>query len=223
MRVLFVERSRNSKTGPIPVTYTESKSCPSSCPLKAGGCYAKAGHTRMAWDRVPTDGGTWTDLCKNIARLAFDTLWRMNVAGDLPHTDGIIDTEKMVRLVDANINKRGFTYTHHDPRKRKNANIIRYANNFGFTINLSANNVSEVDALVDLRVGPVVTVLPENQTSNLMTAKGRTIVVCPATQRDDVTCATCKLCSVPKRSVVVGFPAHGVNKKKAEHIATMGG
>ena len=30
----------------------------------------------------------------------------------------------------------------------------------------------------------------------------------PATQRDDVSCATCQLCQRP-RDTIVGFPAHG--------------
>lgn len=223
MHVLFVERSRNSKIGPIPATYTEPKSCPNSCPLKAGGCYAKGGHTRMAWDRAKSDGITWAKLCASIAKLATGQLWRHNVAGDLPHKLGVILGDRLQQLVEANRGKRGFTYTHHNPRTPDNHGIIKWANSNGFTVNLSANTLSEVDALVDLKIGPVVTVLPENQTTNTTTAKGRVVVVCPATQRDEVTCSTCKLCAVADRSVVVGFPAHGVNKKKAEAIATIGG
>jgi len=48
---------------------------------------------------------------------------------------------------------------------------------------------------------------------------GQTIVTCPATYRDDVTCATCKLCSVSNRRVIVGFPAHGTRASNADIIA----
>jgi hypothetical protein len=41
------------------------------------------------------------------------------------------------------------------------------------------------------------------------------VVVCPATQRDDVTCKSCKLCRVQMRGVIVGFPVHGSRKRMA--------
>ena len=66
-----------------------------------------------------------------------------------------------------------------------------------------------VEAVVSLIIaGPVVVVLPSNQTENTVTPKGRKVVVCPATQRDNVSCATCQLCQ-RQRSTIVGFPAHG--------------
>jgi hypothetical protein len=34
------------------------------------------------------------------------------------------------------------------------------------------------------------------------------VVICPATQRDDVSCASCQLCQ-RQRTAIVGFPAHG--------------
>ena len=46
--------SRNAKTGPIAVSSTSRRTCPSSCPLAGDqGCYAEAGfHTRLHWDRL---------------------------------------------------------------------------------------------------------------------------------------------------------------------------
>jgi hypothetical protein len=44
--VLCVDVSSNAKLGPIPATYSASKTCPDACPLKDEGCYAGAGfHT----------------------------------------------------------------------------------------------------------------------------------------------------------------------------------
>lgn len=43
---------------------------------------------------------------------------------------------------------------------------------------------------------------------------------CPATYRDDVTCATCGLCASTTRKVIVGFPAHGAAKRAAAAIAS---
>jgi hypothetical protein len=95
---------------------------------------------------------------------------------------------------------------------------VAYANAAGFTVNLSANNLAHADDLADLGIAPVVTVLPADATDNTVTPKGRKVVICPATIRDDVSCATCGLCA-RLRDAIVGFPAHGASKRKAEAIA----
>ncbi len=88
MQVQFVRKSSNSKTGPIPVTTTERSSCPPSCPLAGdGGCYAEAGYyTRLNWTAVSEKrrGMDWVDFVDTIDSLPKHTLWRHNVAGDLP-------------------------------------------------------------------------------------------------------------------------------------------
>jgi len=61
-------------------------------------------------------------------------------------------------------------------------------------------------------------VLDSAQTSNTVTPAGRKVVVCPATQRDDVTCESCRLCARINRSVIVGFPAHGAGARKVNRI-----
>ena len=83
---------------------------------------------------------------------------------------------------------------------------------------MSANTPEHADQLAALNIGPVVTVLPANQTENSYTPEGRKIVVCPATIRDDVSCATCKLCAVSNRTVIIGFPVHGTQKKRAARV-----
>jgi len=52
-----------------------------------------------------------------------------------------------------------------------------------------------------------------------VTPAGRKVVVCPATIRDDVSCASCQLCQ-RQRDFIIGFPAHGTSKKKASAIAS---
>jgi hypothetical protein len=72
--------------------------------------------------------------------------------------------------------------------------------------------LADADARADLDAGPVVVVLPSDQVVNTKTPAGRSVVVCPATIRDDVSCATCQLCQ-RQRSAIVGFPAHGSRKR----------
>ena len=222
MPVHFIAKSSNVKVGPIPVSTTGKQSCPPTCPFKGNGCYADNAPLVFHWNKV-TDGYRaieWGEFCAHIESLEEGTLWRHNQAGDLPGENGHIDDIELFQLVAANIGKRGFTYTHYLPHIGTNARAIKAANDNGFTVNLSANNVSEVDALCDLGIGPVVVTLPADQTANLHTPKGRTIVVCPATQRDDVSCATCQLCQ-RQRSSVVGFPAHGAQQRKTISIVSI--
>jgi hypothetical protein len=127
-------------------------------------------------------------------------------------------------LVDANATAgaRGFTYTH-KPLTPDNARAIANANLAGFTINLSANNLAHADMLANANVGPVVTILPSNVNGHikgLQTPQGRPVTVCPATYRDDVTCQSCQLCQQQTRKAIVGFPAHGAQKRAATAIAT---
>ena len=207
MQVHLTLKSANAKTGPIPVSTTERDSCPTDCAMRAE-CYAASGPLALHWAAVSagTRGTSWGQFTQAIAALPDGQLWRHNQAGDLPQVNGAIDAVKLGQLVAANQGKRGFTYTHH----RDSASLawVRHANAWGFTVNLSANDLRDADALADTNAGPVVVVLPSTQTENTTTPAGRKVVVCPATQRDDVSCATCQLCQ-RQRSVIVGFPAHG--------------
>lgn len=218
MQVHLTLKSANVKTGPLPVSTTSRQSCPDTCPLRKNGCYADSGPLALHWNKVTEQqrGTDWQTFCDAIAALPDGQLWRHNQAGDLPHSAGRIDSAALDLLVAANYGKRGFTYTHHDAAL--NADLLAAANIDGFTINLSANNLEHADLLADSGL-PVVTVLPITQTTNTKTPAGRAVVVCPATVRDDVSCATCQLCARADRSVIIGFPAHGTSAKKADAIA----
>ena len=207
MYVHLTPKSANVKTGPIPVSTTEKSSCPPSCPhIKS--CYAKSGPLALHWNKVSNHerGGAWNDFIKQVKAFDQGQLWRHNQAGDLPQQNGTIDAVKLGQLVAANKDKRGFTYSHH--RDADSINWIRHANAWGFTVNLSANDLNDADYLASQNAGPVVVVLPSTQNENLKTPGGRAVVICPATQRDDVSCATCQLCQ-RQRAAIVGFPAHG--------------
>lgn len=213
MYVHLTRVSSNAKTGPIPVSTTERKSCPVRCPHMNAGCYADSGPLALHWNKIPYRDMPWEDFCEAIAALPAGTLWRHNQAGDLPG-DGAdrIDGPALMDLVEANLGRRGFTYTHYDPTKGDNAYWIAAANAMGFTINLSADTLEQADAYAALGIGPVVVVLPSYTSAHGMTPEGRTVAVCPATQTEGVSCATCQICA-KQRQAIIGFPAHGSRKK----------
>ena len=219
-------KSGNRKTGPIPVTITSKETCPNACPLKGNGCYAESWPLGLHWQRVTEETAKQTDPNKTleaIRALPDGQLWRHNQAGDLPGKGNRIRARDLRALVEASRGKRGFTYTHKPPTQR-NLALIREANDNGFTVNLSANNLSHADELADTQAGPVVAVLPADVQGNveIRTPAGRRVVVCPATYRDDVSCSSCALCAIPDRKVIIGFPAHGTSRRKASRIASGG-
>src|SRR5688572_30158890 len=101
------------------------------------------------------------------------------------------------------------------------------------TINLSADNPAQADALADLQIAPVVTVIAQEYARRTVrrqakrrpddwaetiaewrdriatlpphTPAGRRIAICPATYTD-ATCQTCGACAQP-RDAVIAFPA----------------
>jgi hypothetical protein len=132
----------------------------------------------------------------------------------------LIDHESVRALILANKGKQGFTYTHHSMRTESNRHIIRMANRHGFTVNLSAENLGHADKLAALMVGPVVTIIDTGMPHTMKTPQGRTVVTCPATYKEDVSCATCQLCG-KQRETIIAFPVHGTSKAKARKVFMM--
>jgi hypothetical protein len=164
-------------------------------------------------------GKPWKELCNDIVGLRPGQLWRHNQSGDLPHKNGIIDFQAVKSLVKANKGRRGFTYTHHDMRIAANRKAVKYCNENGFTVNLSANNITESDSLAKLGIAPVAVLLPENSTDSV-TPGGVPIVLCPVTTGRTESCESCRGLCARKRKTIVGFRAHGNTKRKATLIAS---
>ncbi len=226
MKIHLTAISSNIKTGPIPVTTSESSTCPEACPFKKSGCYADSGPLAIHWSKVSKGerGDSLDILAKQIKSFPRGQVWRHNQAGDLPGISNEIDALSLEKIVTANKGRRGFTYTHKpvlgEGMEAANREAVASANREGFTINLSGNNLSHADALASLNVGPVVCVVSESTKNVFFTPQGRKGIICPAQQRDDITCANCQLCQKVNRSVIIGFKAHGTSKRKAEAIAS---
>jgi hypothetical protein len=172
-------------------------------------------------------GKDYATMVKSISRLPKGQLWRANQAGDLVGlVDKLtIDQKALTVLVTANTGKRGFTYTHYPVTGNSasalaNRYAIRKANLGGFIINLSADTYEEADSMQALKLAPVVVLQQEDAPKVDYTPAGNKVITCPATYKDGVTCASCKLCAVPmdKRTAIIGFPVHGIKKKAASKV-----
>jgi hypothetical protein len=243
--VYFTPKSSNRKIGPVPVSTITAETCWDGCAFRLAGCYAKGGPVSMIWDALTNHSPgavwhnaqgaryqslTWNRYCYEIAALPLGQPWRHGQAGDLPGTNEQIDARALRRLVRANRGKRGWTYTHKpmlacetvtEQQAAANRQAVSHANANGFTINLSANALSEVDRLLALDIGPVAVVLPStvHGRTDIFTPNGTRIVVCPATYQEKTRCVDCMLCQ-RQRTCVVGFPAHGNAKRKASNVAS---
>lgn len=219
-RVHLTLVSGNSKTGKIPVSTSSRDTCPPSCPHYEQSCYAKHHKLGLHWAKVTEKKrGTedWLAFCSSVAGFKPGQVWRHNQAGDLPGAGESIDALQLDMLAIANAGRRGFTYTHKPVLDdAANALAVKRANASGFTVNLSADSLEQADAYAELGIGPVVTTLPSDAPRGLKTPSGRHIVICPAQERDDVTCASCKLCTVASRKSIVGFKAHGIGARRVD-------
>lgn len=222
-------KSKNVKTGPIPVSMSDSKTCPSACPFKKSGCYAKSGPLAFNWAALDRGfmkrkgaqfafGMNWKAFLGKIASLPSGTFWRHNQAGDLPGLGNAIAPNMLAQLVEANKGRNGFTYTH-KPMTEANQTAVKHANANGFTVNLSGNSLFHADKLMTTKAGPVVAVIPADfKDDKGLTPAGNRFVVCPAQTSANRTCATCKLCS-KQRSIIIAFKAHGMNARKVSEIS----
>lgn len=214
MKYQFTRISSNVKTGPIPTTMTEKDSCPDTCPLKLSGCYAENFPLSLHWDKVAETGISASNLNSKLVGLPIGQLWRHNVAGDLPHNDGVIDLDELEPILSAVERRKLETilYTHH--QLKKNIKELEQVKRRGININLSCNSVSEAVAAVQAGFN-AVTLMPSSA-PKVTKLDGAKVVICPAQTSERVTCASCGLCAKDRGTTIIGFYPHGARSKKAE-------
>ena len=153
---------------------------------------------------------TWGGFLMPLPRLAPDTLWRHNQAGDLPGQGDTIDHAALDALVHANKDKRGFTYTH-KPLTIENALAIGDAANRGGlpqsicqpTICGMLTNWHRVCG-----IGPRCRCPSRRRPGQcrLATPEGRTVSSMPRDiSRRLVSCKSCGLCQRQNRKTIAGL------------------
>jgi hypothetical protein len=225
-------RTKNKKVGPeCQVIQASCSTCSPLCPFyyqslengeEKGPCYALNWPLGQFWRRLSCGeyGVPFGTMVEQIRMLIGQ--WRVRYAdvGDLPGQGSYIDEEKLLRLSVALVPHTAWCYTHKPmlgPRWAANREKLRAVRGGGLVINLSAEGWSKPDALLELDLGPVVTVIasdsiaPDWRISS--TREGVPIRRCPA-EYTSVSCSTCGGRKVPwcarwDRTDVVGFTAHG--------------
>lgn len=222
MNYSLTKVSSNSKTGAIPVTVSNRKTCPPSCPLLKNGCYAEGYYTQLHWDKVTSGerGTDWNQFISDIKALPKRILWRHNVSGDLVGNNDKINAQALKELVQANKGKNGFTYTHYPMNDKDNLKAVLTANKQGFAVNASANDITQADLYIKQGLPTVVIVSMDSKKVSFTPDKNK-VIVCPAQNSDKVTCSTCGLCQKSDRDYIIGFKVHGTYTKKASMVLSL--
>ena len=215
----FVKRSSNVKIGPIPATMSSRSTCSDLCPFKRSGCFGDNFPLSLHWDRLDRSGLSWEEMIGKIQALQPLTLFRHNVVGDLHLLeDGSIDKVKLEQFAAAAEHKKPIIYTH-SPKTTRNLNALsKLRESRGLVVNVSCETFAQAERALSLGVNAVLTVKRSEIPVTARKSKTLTFVPCPAESKDDVTCATCKLCARDRvaSGVVVTFHAHGAQTKKLE-------
>jgi hypothetical protein len=214
----------NDQTGKMLTITAERRTCPPSCAFYDDGCYALYGKLRINWPKVFQRGMELAQLVLEImayglrmSRLLKVVYARYGQAGDLPGEGEEIDAKAVKTLAKAarQGKVRLFGYTH-KPMTKANKKIVKWANENGFVINLSANGLKDADRLANLGIAPVAVAVAD--TSAKYTPEGKKIAYCPTKMGVDIQCDTCGLCAIAERKAIIGFPAHGTGKNHVKRI-----
>lgn len=215
----FKATSENSKLGPMASMRVSKDTCPDVCPLKDAGCYAAVGRLNFHWRKLDNSGLSLSQVVKVIKALPRESKIRLFEAGDSEHENGIIKTDALQSLVDATTSRDldVIAYTHHDLTIDANVRMIEKANRDGMTLNISLNNLSEIDKFRHVNA-PKVVILPEGAPIKFEYS-GHSILTCPNQLKSSITCSKCMLCAKKDRDFIIGFRAHGIQKRKVNALS----
>ena len=224
----FTAVSSNSKTGGIAVTSTSSASCPAACPfikvklidaikVTLNGCYADYSYTGIQWRKLDVIGLDYSQLLNNIRHLDKGAKLRLNVFGDIAHTEQVIDIDLFNQLIDVVVKRQLQTilYSHHDLSIESNLLAFQQAFKRGLYVNASCESIEQAKTALDNGINAVV-VLPTGSIEKTLKIDNVRVVRCPNEYNDRIQCVNCMLCAKDRTAsrVVIGFTAHGTAKAK---------
>jgi len=209
--VHLVAQSGNTKTGPIPVTYRDRDTCPTSCPFLLNGCYGDGRIFALAHKFRRTL--SLQDARNVLARRRADARYlRDRVVGDLINAAGMFDMP-YVRAIAKLAREHGlvaFGYTH--AWRTLDRQQIETVKATGYVLNASCETLPDVSMAISLGMPTVIT---NDDVPERFEIEGMRVITCPAQTRANVTCASCGLCAKGDRNVVIRFLVHGPSKNRA--------
>lgn len=205
--ILAPEISQNAKTGKVSATWASQHTCPSSCPLKDGDCYAEHGRPGMHTRRLNKakfhgDVATAKEEARAIDNLTGRRDLRVHVVGDCKTDAAASIVSAAMTRHEAKHGRSAWTYTH--AWKPSKDNVA--PESWGQTnVLASCDTVVELEEAKSLgwataTVARKGTPLFESLTGGrAITVDGHKLIPCPnetAAYRKakPVTCIECRLC-----------------------------
>lgn len=213
-KVHWVSRSKDKKTGEVMVSYSPIETCPDSCSLKKGGCYAWGLWYMRSLGAKISDGRITPKTLKEAAKKMLPTakIVRHRVAGDtVGDVPGTV--EECQEIDSMGLINIGYTHNWREDKAQPLKGWFR----------ASCQTIEEV--LEARKMGWSTTlIVPKGVGKKLKLPNGETAYNCPARVdvpgKKDITCNSCTLCRVDKKTAAktVMFEVHGNNAtlKKAK-------
>jgi hypothetical protein len=209
MKVHFVPKTNNKKTGKVAATYITGDTCPDRCPF-LGVCYANQGTMGNTPFKIADKHGT-EDLSRTadgIRALPAGALVRHAVSGE--------PTPEYVAEIGAAHEDRpdtlGWTYLHSWPDRSP----AEFPENM--VPNASCETRDEVEKAIGNGWDTVLVATGEEDELIGSVVAGKRVIVCP-NQTRGVTCADCRLCMKKDRAVTIAFLPHGAHRKVSEAVS----
>ena len=216
--VIAVEKSQNSKTGPVAVTYAPINSCPKTCPFLDSGCYAQHGHSgihlrRMNKNAIAQGKTRPVDIAREEAKAirAMKSMspLRLHIVGDCKTPKA---TEIVADACEEYTKRSGqkvWTYTH----AWKNIPREKWGD-----ISVLASCETIKDAKYAMERGYAASMVRAKEFKTPFSFQGINMVPCLESIKG-IKCDKCGLCmhdkGLRKNNSVVCFFPHGTGKENA--------
>ena len=217
--VKAVEKSVNSKTGHVSVTYAPIQSCPKLCPFLNTGCYTQLGHCGIHLNRLNRAADSEgvirpIDIAKKeaeaISKLNGDKPLRLHIVGDCRTSQAAEIVAKAATEYTAKHKQPVWTYTHawrEIPR-----------NKWG-DISVLASCETITEAKQAMKRGYAASIVRLKEFKRPFFWEGITLMPCLEMTKD-IKCDKCKLCFNDKRLLekekVICFFPHGSKENQAK-------
>jgi hypothetical protein len=222
--ITVVERSANSKTGPVSASYAAQQTCPPTCPLKGSGCYAEGGMVGMHTRRMNASEDAATMSVEELA-LA-EAIGIAGLTGELPlrmHVVGDATSDSAARLLGNaatyHTNKHGqpvWTYTHAWRQVERGS---------WQKVSILASCESTQDAKLAMNRGyGAAIVVSHHESDKSYMVDGIKHIPCPQQTGRSKDCVSCGLCwradQLREMGSVIAFAIHGQQERKGREMLT---
>jgi len=203
-KVHWVSSSSDVKIGKVPASYSTIDSCPDSCSMKSGGCYAWGlFYLKILSGKISRGALKLKNLNSALQeRDKSAKIVRHRVAGDI--VDDVSSTLDECKLVESTgLINIGYT---HDWRSPESQPLKKY-------FRASCNSLEDLREAH--RSGWSTTLVVDGNPQKVSYIDGKKAILCPARHgvagKKDITCNDCTLCKVSDKTkdTIVLFKAHG--------------